>query len=163
MPNVTVYLKDVSGAIIATTQTDSVGIYLFDGLYPGDYAIQFDLSTLPTGYQVSPQNNPADPTDQSDSDGDPVMGMTESTTLDPDEDDRSWDLGINPRPASIGDRVWYDEDGDGIQDPDETNGVPNVTVYLKDASGAIIATTQTRQRGHLPVRRAGPGRLRNSV
>ena len=143
VPNVTVYLKDASGAIIATTQTDSVGIYLFDGLYPGDYAIQFDLSTLPAGYQVSPQNNPADPTDAADSDGDPVMGMTEVTTLDPDEDDRSWDLGINPRPASIGDQVWYDEDGDGIQDPEETNGVPNVTVYLKDASGAIIATTQT--------------------
>ena len=142
VPNVTVYLKDAGGAIIATTQTDSAGSYLFDGLYPGDYAIQFDLGTLPTGYQVSPQDA-GDPTDQVDSDGDPVMGMTETTTLDPGEHDPSWDLGITPRPASIGDLVWYDEDGDGIQDPEETNGVPNVTVYLKDAAGTIIATTQT--------------------
>ena len=158
MPNVTVYLKDAAGAIIATTQTDSVGIYLFDGLVPGDYAIQFDLSTLPTGYQVSPQNNPADPTDQSDSDGDPVMGMTETTTLDPDEDDRSWDLGINPIEVSIGDTVWKDLNRDGLQTVGEP-GVSNITVHPPRQLRHASANDRDRRNRLLRVYLSAAGNL----
>lgn len=33
-------------------------------------------------------------------------------------------------PAALGDRVWLDADGDGIQDLTETNGIPNLPVAL---------------------------------
>jgi serine-aspartate repeat-containing protein C/D/E len=46
------------------------------------------------------------------------------------------------RQATIGDYVWRDTDGDGIQDPTES-GINGITVVLKDASGATVATTVT--------------------
>ena len=44
--------------------------------------------------------------------------------------------------SSIGDTVWLDLDGDGVQDAGES-GIPNVTVYLKDSGGATIRTVTT--------------------
>ena len=44
--------------------------------------------------------------------------------------------------ASIGDFVWEDSDMDGIQDPGEP-GLGGVQLVLKDASGAVLATTTT--------------------
>ncbi len=40
----------------ATTATDNSGYYLFAGLPVGNYFVCFDLTTLPTGYQVTTQD-----------------------------------------------------------------------------------------------------------
>jgi hypothetical protein len=47
-------------------------------------------------------------------------------------------------PSSIGDRVWYDTDNNGVQDGGEL-GIPGVVVKLYDTSGSStpIATTRT--------------------
>lgn len=44
--------------------------------------------------------------------------------------------------ATIGDRVWYDQDGDGAQDNGE-NGIAGVTVNLLGAGNVVVATTTT--------------------
>jgi hypothetical protein len=44
---------------------------------------------------------------------------------------------IEGQAASLGDKVWFDTDKDGIQDANE-NGVPGITVYLLDANGDRI-------------------------
>ena len=46
--------------------------------------------------------------------------------------------------GAIGDRVWLDEDGDGVQDAGET-GIPNVEVQLSgtDALGNAVSLTTT--------------------
>ena len=44
--------------------------------------------------------------------------------------------------ASVGDRVWNDADGDGVQDAGEP-GITGVTVELLDSTGNVIATTIT--------------------
>jgi len=49
--------------------------------------------------------------------------------------------------ATIGDRVWYDQDGDGIQDAGE-NGIEGVTVSLVDAGNTVLATTVTDANGN---------------
>ncbi len=54
---------------------------------------------------------------------------------------------LDEAPVEIGNRVWYDADGDGIQDPDEPaiNGAP-VELWTADASGnpvTLLASTQT--------------------
>ncbi|WP_406286355.1 SpaA isopeptide-forming pilin-related protein [Streptomyces sp. NBC_00209] len=49
-------------------------------------------------------------------------------------------------PLQIGNRVWYDVDKDGIQDPGEAP-VPGATVSLYDESGTKIASTTTSDRG----------------
>ncbi|NOZ72923.1 MAG: hypothetical protein GXP38_13600, partial [Chloroflexi bacterium] len=55
----------------------------------------------------------------------------------------------------IGDYVWYDTDGDGIQDVNES-GLGNVTIDLKDGGGSVVATVATDADGgyiftHLPA------------
>ncbi|WP_425332240.1 MSCRAMM family protein [Amycolatopsis alba] len=49
-------------------------------------------------------------------------------------------------PLQIGNRVWYDVDKDGIQDPGEPP-VPGATVRLYDATGKLVSTTVTTSRG----------------
>ncbi|QEU93241.1 SpaA isopeptide-forming pilin-related protein [Streptomyces kanamyceticus] len=49
-------------------------------------------------------------------------------------------------PIQIGNRVWYDVDKDGIQDPGE-KPVPGATVNLYDENGGLVATTTTTSRG----------------
>lgn len=46
----------------------------------------------------------------------------------------------------IGDRVWLDLDGDGIQDANE-DGIANATVKLLSADGTELATRQTDESG----------------
>jgi uncharacterized repeat protein (TIGR01451 family) len=48
--------------------------------------------------------------------------------------------------ASIGDRVWVDVDGDGLQEAGEP-GLADVTMYLKDGDGAVLDTVVTDASG----------------
>ncbi len=48
----------------------------------------------------------------------------------------------NAAPIEIGNRVWIDDNKDGVQDPDETP-VPNVVMGLYDVTNTLIATTTT--------------------
>jgi hypothetical protein len=48
--------------------------------------------------------------------------------------------------GTVGDRVWSDLDGDGLQDAGEP-GIAGVTVSLADAAGSPIATTVTDANG----------------
>jgi hypothetical protein len=56
---------------------------------PGDYYVEF---VTPDGYVFSPQDQGAD--DTIDSDADPATGMTACTTLEPGENDITWDAGL---------------------------------------------------------------------
>ena len=49
--------------------------------------------------------------------------------------------------ASIGDRVWFDTDGNGLQGSGEA-GVPGVTAILRDAAGQEVARTVTDAQGY---------------
>jgi len=54
---VTVYLLDANGNRTSQqASTDSTGYYSFDGLPLGTYAVEFDLSTLPSNYAVTLHN-----------------------------------------------------------------------------------------------------------
>lgn len=66
-------------------------------------------------------------------------------------------LVVNPssQSAEVGDFVWFDTDGDGIQDVGEP-GLSNVEVTLKDWLGASIATTTTNN-GHFLFTNIEPG------
>ncbi|WP_322510765.1 SdrD B-like domain-containing protein, partial [Chloroflexus sp.] len=126
-----------SSVPVATTTTNSSGNYTFTNLIPADYYVEF---SLPSGYRPSPRDQGAD--DTLDSDADPVTRQTVVTTLDPGENDPTWDFGIVPT-ASIGDRVWLDLNANGIQDAAETAGVPGVQVVLYDGAGNVVNTTVT--------------------
>ena len=139
---VTLWLSGTNSAIMTTT-TDINGTYLFSNLVPGDYFVEFDLSTLPISYTVTQEDIASDSTDAEDSDADPNTGRTHVTTLTPSAHDPTLDMGIYAR-VSVGDRVWIDDDYDGEQDTGEL-GVPNinVTLYSEFAPTVPISTTST--------------------
>jgi serine-aspartate repeat-containing protein C/D/E len=94
----------------------------------------------PAGYN---ETSPNTTDDTNDSDADPVTGNAPLTNLVSGESDQTIDAGIY-RPATIGDYVWRDTDGDGIQDPTEI-GINGVTVLLKDATTLAVLQLQLLQ------------------
>ncbi|MCP3882396.1 MAG: DUF11 domain-containing protein, partial [Sulfitobacter sp.] len=89
----TVRLYDASSNLVATTTTDSLGNYLFDGLTAGVYKVEFDLGSLPTGYPLTVQD--AGSNDALDSDADPLTGRTDPITLVAGEDNSDVDSGVS--------------------------------------------------------------------
>ncbi len=139
MPDVVVTLYDAADVPIGTTTTDVNGAYAFTNLVPGDYYIDVDV---PAGWFTSPPNQGGDGAQDSDIDS---AGSTATTTLVSGENDPTWDAGLS-LPASLGDFVWEDRDGDGIQDAGEP-GIPNVTVRLYDVASNLVGTTTTDANG----------------
>ena len=138
--NVFITLYDTDDNVISTTTTLADGSYQFLNLDPDDYYLAF---TPPAGYSITQQNQGADTTD---SDIDMGTGQTITTTLSAGEHDPTWDAGLY-QPASIGDFVWYDLNGDGVQDGGSEVGLYNVTVNLYDGSNNLITTTTTLANG----------------
>jgi hypothetical protein len=63
-------------------------------------------------------------------------------------------------PASLGDRVWADLNGNGIQDPQEP-GMPGIPVDLVRVNdGAVIRSTTTDASGHYRFENIGQGNYR---
>ena len=100
---VTVRLLDENGLIIATTTTDEDGMYLFDGLPPGKYIVEFEA---PTGRIYTVPNTGDDATD---SDADPTTGRTGVIMLGLGDDDLDNDAGITPAllPATGSDSTYF--------------------------------------------------------
>jgi uncharacterized repeat protein (TIGR01451 family) len=137
--NTTVRLLDASTNLITSILTDTNGLYLFTNLVAGTYFVEF--ATL-AGYTFTPQDQGGD--DTLDSDPDPVTGRTVAIVLPAGQVDRTVDAGFFI-PASLGDFVWEDDDGDGIQDAGEP-GINGVTVNLL-TNGTVIAATSTDTNG----------------
>ncbi|NCC32665.1 MAG: hypothetical protein EOM24_11695, partial [Chloroflexia bacterium] len=139
---VTVTLNGLTGfgsAVISTTTTDASGVYTFTNLIPGTYSVTV---TAPTGYRFTGQDRGTD--DGRDSDADPVTGVMTNTELTSGENDLTWDAGLY-RPASLGNFVWHDLNGNGLQDEGEP-GLSGITVGLTGVDGlgtAVVSTTTT--------------------
>ncbi|MEM7533113.1 MAG: SdrD B-like domain-containing protein, partial [Chloroflexota bacterium] len=139
VPNVTVNLLDANGNPIATTTTDPNGNYEFPVL-PGTYIVEFEE---PNGFELSPQDQGGN--DATDSDPDPTTGQTDPITVESGEEIDDVDAGLGGL-GSIGDTVWSDTNGDGIQDPNEP-GIDDVTVKLLNGDGNELETTMTDNGG----------------
>ena len=143
--NVTVKLYNCDNQFVAETTTNSDGNYLFSDLTAGDYYVKF---ILPSGYTFTSKDSGTN--DALDSDADQTTGKTECTTLDPNENDLTFDAGLVEIPsvdkASLGDKVWYDTNENGVQDNGEL-GINNITVDLYDCNGQFIMSTTTNSNG----------------
>ncbi len=157
-------VPDPGAVILATEKTDSLGYYKFEGLEADKYVVQFVKPTTPK-YYSSPKNSNDSSTggcgDKKDSDGDPIMGYSHGVSLGDDEHNPTIDQGYYEK-ASVGDKVWLDDDLDGIQDDGET-GVSKVTVTLyKDTDGdgvpeKAIETMVTDENGNYLFDELDPG------
>ncbi|RLT40063.1 MAG: hypothetical protein DWI57_09120, partial [Chloroflexi bacterium] len=152
IPNVTLDLyKDTDGTPglntatdtkVESTVTDADGGYLFSGLEPGTYFVDVtDLNGQLTGLTHIVAN-------QSQSDPTPAIVLASGQVY------KDADFGYvdnSPGKAMVGDTVWYDDNGDGIQQPSEP-GIPNVTVNIRNSSGTIIGSDDTDTNGHYLVK-----------
>ena len=143
---------------------------VFEDLSAGDYVVAIsDVANPAVDGLVSSNGNGTapDPDDDIDVDdnGDPAAGyasISAPVTLggDPeptgeDHEDGTWvdttsnytvDFGFTG-PLSLGSTVWFDADGNGVQDAGES-GIAGVEVHLLDAAGNVIATTTTDAAGN---------------
>jgi SdrD B-like domain/Secretion system C-terminal sorting domain len=149
VPGVVVTLYNSAGAVIGATTTDANGLYLFVGLANGTYSVGF--SNIPAGFTFTTKeatNNPA--TDVAGSDAEILSGRSLPVTLTfatggTSRDNRSLDAGIVSTRAALGNKVWDDVNGDGVQDATEP-GIAGVTVslfYDADNNGSISGTEAT--------------------
>ena len=125
-----------------TATTDEKGAYQFVGLAPASYRVVIvdpdkgDLAGLiPTQAYTG-------------------KGETQASVTISDASVQGVDFGL-VAPATIGDRVWNDADGNGADNGEP--GVPNVTVILKDANGVEVARTTTDANGNYRFTGLVPG------
>ncbi len=133
---VMVTLKKADGTLLTTTTTDADGHYEFTDLIDNKtYTVEF---TLPEGKKAT-KSNAGNVSNDSD-------GTTVSVTVvGGDRDDI--DLGLVDIPTyKLGDYVWYDENGDGLQGRDE-RGAQDVTVTLRKTDGTVLKNTTTDENG----------------
>ena len=103
-----------------TATTDSSGIYTIGNLAAGTYDVRVDASTLPANYvQTYDLNGGLD-------------HEASAVVLAIGQDRTDVDFGYQKR-SSIGDRVWNDANGNGVQDAGEGN-LASVRVYI-DSNG----------------------------
>ncbi len=126
------------------------GYYLFTPLPNGVYYVQFPTafvgtSGLTTQNTASGINNNSDPS--------PTTGKTNIIQIDIAaggllKDNLTIDAGFVPISA-IGDRVWFDENKDGVQNANEVTPIANVIVKLYDSvTNALISTDTTDANGN---------------
>ena len=139
LPDVTVQLFDSNGNLADQQTTDVAGGYLFRA-NPGVYTVQVDPSTLPFGMAqtTNPVNPGADFGNQSQPYAVTVVAGGENLTAD-----FGYAWGSQNGNGAIGDYVWVDADGNGLQNPGEPGlgGVP-VTIYY-DSNGDKVVDPNT--------------------
>lgn len=156
---VTVQLLNAANTVLATTTTDAFGNYIFTNLLPGGYRVSFGTVT---GMQRTAANATGGTiADITDSDADPTTGRTQGYTLNAGGKNMSVDAGYySTQPAAnvgaLGNKVWIDSNGDGIQDAMEPL-LGGVTVTLYNSAGAVIATTTTDIDGNYLFTNLAPG------
>jgi hypothetical protein len=150
MAGVTVNLLGIGGSTVATTTTAGDGAYSF-AVVPGGYRVEF---VAPAGYTFSPVDQGGDDTVDSDAASD---GRTPLTVVSSGDAVTSVDAGLLES-ASIGDTVFFDVDGDGIQDPGEP-GIVGITVELGNSDGDVLATTVTGPGGIYAFSSVAPGNV----
>ncbi len=150
---VTLWLAGADGVcsaddtLVATKVTDPNGNYLFTGVATGVYCVRVDDATLPAGVTLVSGVNPHGP-----------IALTEG------ENYLKADFGYAGDQA-IGDRVWSDANGNGVQDPGEV-GIGGVTLDLLSAGAdgkcgtaddSVVASTVTNAAGAYLFTGMGPG------
>lgn len=131
-----------------TTVTDADGNYQFVGLGVGTYRVS--IVDPNTGVLAGLTNTQAYT----------GRGATQAPVTITDSSVQGVDFGF-VKPATIGDRVWNDQDHNGVDNGEP--GVSGVTVILKDASGTEVARTTTDSDGRYRFEGLLPGTYTVSI
>ena len=153
----TVELLSSTGVVLQTTTTRQLGLnrgYYGFNAPPGTYRLRFIGSA---GYIPTPNANAGDnDTLDSDIDGN---GLTPLFTLAAGQIRSDLDAGF-VLPVNLGNFVWNDQNGNGVQDAGEP-GIPNVVVELWNADRTRrLDSGVTNANGNYILQAPGPGDYR---
>ncbi len=163
MENITVKLMQGS-TVVDSTVTDAEGNYYLNSPSAGDYHVNFELPTS-NDYVFSRFTEQDAPgvDDTKDSDANRESGDTHvfSTKLGDMIDHVDAGLFERSKLVSLGDKVWHDQDRDGIQDAGEP-GIEGVEVRLLDISdgGKLVSRTFSDSNGRYQFSEVLPGDYR---
>ncbi|WP_345424451.1 SdrD B-like domain-containing protein [Halioxenophilus aromaticivorans] len=146
LADVTVELQSCEGVVLATQITDSNGLFNFTELGTNDAQLKF---VLPAGYEFSPER--ATDQFQLDSNANPTTGLSPCYNMSQGFRRSAVDAGMVPSQSQggegvMGDFVWQDNNGDGVQDADEP-GLAGVTVNLQACDGTAVDSVVTNSQG----------------
>ena len=144
--NVGLVLLNTNGVALATNVTGVNGGYLFTDLLPGAYVVRVETISLAAGLAANQTLDPDATTDHETS-----VTLTAGQKVMTADFGYNWasinDVMNNTGTGAIGDRLWIDANGDGVQDPDEP-GLGGVSVTLVNLGadgilGTVDDTTNT--------------------
>ena len=141
--------NDEPDALLGSTETKNGGWYLFSVNPTNNHILEF---VLPDGKSFTTPNAGAD---GADSDVNPDTGRT--NCIRPYSNSRSsFDAGLiesRQAGATVGNRVWQDSNGDGLQQKPTEPGVDGVVVNLYEdtqcdgTANTLLQSTETREGG----------------
>ena len=154
MTGVAAQLMDANGNLLSKMQVASDGSYAFERLRSGTYVLRFEL---PEDVLFTDYHGVQDGSCVSVMQGN--MGETHSFVLAMGEDKANMHVG-GILPGRIGDTVWYDKDGNGLQDYKEPL-IPGVSLTLlyvhADGTMTETATMLSDQYGYYAFDSLRPG------
>lgn len=147
-------LLDEGGAVLVQTETDGEGRYAFERLREGAYRLRFTLenSMLFTDYTGRAGDSCVPVPEGS-------VGETNPIALSMGEEKNELNVG-GIRPGKIGDTVWHDLNGNGLQDYREPllSGVKLTLLYVNaDGTMTEAASTQSDCFGYYAFEALRPG------
>jgi hypothetical protein len=154
-------VTNVFGVAVGSITTDATGRFLFENLPTGQYKVSI---TTPAGFIATLVGSGTSGTDS-------AAGTDTSINLPNDGDsDMTLDFGFYPISVSVGNYVWLDSNGNGIQDSTES-GIAGVTLTITNADGSPVSdvvgnpvtTTKTDADGKYLFSNLPPGSYRVTV
>ncbi len=134
VPDVNIKLFNSNDVQIGSTQSDVGGFYLFENIPPSSYYLVFELKDE----YLFTLSNTGDDLSDSDVISTITLGSTDLFNLLPDEENYSISAGYQAKPK-VGDYVWLDENGNGLQD--DENGINDVVVELYNDLDELVQST----------------------
>ncbi len=138
-------LLNMAGDTLQETTSGQDGAYRFDGLMPGDYRIDVtvpdDHATVKDGDALLRENGRGSILSRTNG----TWGKSGVITVKMAQHQLNLDIGA-VLPGRLGDRVWLDENRNGLQDGDE-GGIPGVLIELL-VDGEVVASATSDQYGY---------------
>jgi hypothetical protein len=155
-------VTDVNGKAVTTTTTDANGKYSFDNLPPGQYKVTVVPPAGATATKATAGKNVAK---------DSSTGSATSRNMTADGDrDPTLDFGFYKPSVSVGNRVWRDRNGDGIQGPDDVGlGGLKLTIRgvdgkpVRDVYGRPVKPLRTKSDGSYLFKDLPPGQYQVEI
>ena len=147
----TVNLFNVNDEIIKTVTSDIDGNYVINDISTGEYYLSFSVAD---NFEFTVADVAGDDTIDSDV-TDRVAGITDVFTLGI-QDAQAYDAGVYEL-GSIGDFVWFDTNGNGLQDTNDS-GVEFVNLTILNMAGEAVDVVNTAADGAYLFDGLAPGR-----